>query len=88
MIKYVTKYALTVGIIAWEGELTKDGQYFIGRTPANGRFFISVKECFDCPNDAALDANVRKQKKIKSLNKQLQKIEKLSFTYQSDKEVK
>lgn len=79
MIKYVTKYALTVGILTWEGEVINGGLYFTGKTPEGGRFFIDIKECFDCPTDAALDANIKKQKKIKSLNKQLQKIEKLSF---------
>ncbi len=79
MIKYVTKYALTAGVLAYEGEVIYDGKYFTGKIPGGGRFFIDIKECFDCPGEAALDANIRKQKKIKSLNKQLQKIEKLSF---------
>ena len=79
MIKYVTKYALIVGVLAWDGEVTNDGKYFTGKTPEGGRFFIDIKECFDCPIDAALDANIKKTKKMKSLNKQLQKIEKLSF---------
>lgn len=72
---YITKKALTDGIVEKEGELLDNGKYF---SVENYGFFSA--------NDFYLDIESAKQKaeqmrikKINSLRKQLEKLEKLSF---------
>lgn len=79
MIKYVTKYALSVGILTLEGEACNDGAYFTGTSPEGLKFFISSKHCFDTYQCAVDDANLKRIREIKSLNKRLKKLNELTF---------
>jgi hypothetical protein len=77
---FITKYALTTGIMECEMDVYDDGKGCYGKpdgfafkTGFYGNDFHLTKE------DAIKDCNKRKEKKIESLKKQMTKIEKLTF---------
>lgn len=78
MNKFVTKYCLTSGIVIFEGETVKEGKYFSG-IHEGVRFFLDSKDCFDSLNDAVKDAEIKREKKIKSLEKQINKLSIIRF---------
>lgn len=74
--RYVTKYALSAGITKQVGRLTPDGIYFVyGR---HG-FIRDRVDCFETMEAAVADAEVRRERKIASLKKQIAKLEKVTF---------
>lgn len=72
MIRYITKHALTQGIIAVEGEYIEDGKYF---TNHGGMFgiFVRASEAFETLELAQADAKKRADKKAKSALAQARK---------------
>lgn len=77
---FITKYALTSGIIECDMDIKEDGKWCHGKpegfafaTGFFGNEFHLTKE------EAYADCNLRKEKKIISLKKQILKVEKLTF---------
>ena len=86
---YITKYALTGGIKEIEANITtystsdgKGTEY--AREPNSYGSFIIGKEAFRSLEDAIKNAEERRQKKIVTLKKQVEKLEKLSFKLDRD----
>lgn len=81
---YVTKYALTEGIVSAEfPEPQEGGNYVSGKLKADDFFethYLLEKEAFRTPDAASADAERRRVAKIASLQKQIAKLEKLSFS--------
>jgi hypothetical protein len=74
---YVTKYCLTNG--NGISEETLDGEIKkIIRTKEGGHYFMG-EEAFIDKEDAVKNANKRKEVKLKSLRKSIEKIENLKF---------
>lgn len=77
---FITKYALTKGIIEKEAEINsyRDGsKYAYVRGEFNG--YNMTRDAFFDYNNAIQNAEEMRQKKIASLKKQITKLEKLSF---------
>ncbi len=79
---YLTKYCLAAGILEVQGEISKD-KYVSGNYEAKHRYFFFDRlgtEAFENLEEAK--ANVRKRitAKIKSLKKQMEKMEKLDLS--------
>jgi hypothetical protein len=74
---YVTKYALTEGIQKKEVAIRDSGY----ATPIGDRFANSLtpKEYFHSIDEAIADCETRRQKKMLSLKKQYNKLEKMKF---------
>ena len=73
---YITKYALTSGIIEDEGKETEIN----GMIKAVGMNMLILKpDWHESRDEAVKRANVMKEKKILSLKKQLTKVSKLSW---------
>ena len=75
MKKFITKYALTQGIEEKEGGYSSSGYFYVKGEHAG----YSPSEYFDTLKDAKEDAENRRLKKIKSLQKQLDKLNKMRF---------
>lgn len=74
MKAYVTKYALTTGIEVVDGEVTDGGYLHV-----DGCYSLfRDSEYFETEKEAREDAERRRVKKIESLNKQINKLLKLS----------
>lgn len=76
---YVTKYALSKGPFVVDAEVKKDGDmaFFQSggyRNYAHGKEFWLIEE------EAIADCERRRQAKIKSIEKQKYKLEKMTFT--------
>jgi len=77
---YITKYALTQGIMEKEAEdigggvikVARDDNYCFTTYYPKGEWFTNL-------TDANLHAKAMRKKKIESLNKQLSKLEKMKF---------
>lgn len=84
---WITKYALTDGIIEGEAEdrLTRNpywGIVFFDRDISGcrcGCFVIGVEDCFKEKESAIKKAEEMRQKKIESLKKQIKKLEEMRF---------
>jgi hypothetical protein len=75
MKKFITKYALTQGIEEKEGECSSSGYFYV-----KGEYTgYSPSEYFDTLKDAKENAENLRLKKIESLQKQLDKLNKMSF---------
>jgi hypothetical protein len=72
---YVTKYALTAGIKEHEAEISSSGGAYVNGL--YGGFFGN--DFWDNEEEAKKHANVMRLKKIASLKKQIEKLEKLTF---------
>lgn len=78
---WITKYALTLGIIEIEGEplgtsfATKDQRFPLDKND----FFIRQGYWFENKKDAINDADEMRQKEIESLKKQIKKLEEMKF---------
>lgn len=74
---YLIRYALSSGIERIEGEIA-DGGYF--STKVNGMFQCYPKGDWALTEEeAAHKAGIKRDKKIASLKKQIEKLEKLTF---------
>ena len=75
---YVTKYCLTDGIIS--ADLEDLGERFYGKLPRNYEpCNFRKSEVFESLLDAKSDAEKRRKKKIKSLEKQIEKVKAMTF---------
>lgn len=83
---YVTKYALSLGILKREAE--KVGKDYKDRPEAKiwispndywAQYLRVGKDCFDNLADALLDANKRRANKIKNLEKQIDALNAMQF---------
>ena len=70
---FITKYALTKGIIEAEAEHLGDGMARVGRSYYHGKDWHKTRR------DAIIDARDRRTRKIASLEKQLKRVKGLSF---------
>ena len=75
---YITTYCLTKGII--EADLRRDGIFYFGKLPGStvSRYW-DEGEVFEDPEDAKKDCHERRSKKIKSLEKQIEKLKSMTF---------
>lgn len=82
---WITKYALTDGIIEAEHVpgVTEDGKeyaFFVDENnQINAHFYIPYEELFWDKNSAIVKAEEMRQKKIESLKKQIDKLERIRF---------
>jgi len=75
---WITKYALTKGIIKEKGEHDKKGDVFV--VTIRGKYFSMVKDSFHLTEKAAkAKAEAMRQKKISSLKKQIVKLQAMKF---------
>lgn len=72
---YVSKYALTSGIMEVEAKLSREKGYLI----VNGVFLKENRDCFESREAAVKDAKARRAKKIKSLEGQIKNIQNMEF---------
>lgn len=76
---WVTRWALTGGIIQADAEFRNNGSMAIYRVDNGPRNMVHTGD-FHLSEEAAIQrAYIMRAKKIQSLNKQLEKIQKLSF---------
>lgn len=76
MRAFVTKYALTQGILEVEGELDRDGEYLIWKNAGSWMKQYTHKRDFSLSlQDALAVAEQARVKKLASLKKQLSKLE-------------
>ena len=78
MIAYITKYALAGGIQEVDGYITHNG-YFADTYSHGAAMFAGKKEYFLNVDEAILRAEEMRNAKIKSLKKQIDKLEKMTF---------
>ncbi|MFP1808905.1 hypothetical protein [Lonsdalea quercina] len=78
---YVTKYALTVGIIAVQGRIADTSPNMLCYITDDWRYtqYAHGKEWHDNLADAIADCERRRKAKLASIEKQRQKLEKLEF---------
>lgn len=81
---WYTKYALTSGIVKKNVTVKPLSKCYKVVDSNHLTDFISVKECFDTFEEARADAEERKNKKIKALERQLLKMNALKFTEESE----
>lgn len=79
MKAYITKYALTSGIIQTEGEITSNGALFDMRASVPIYYHGEGKEWHRTKKEAIARAEEMRQKKIASLKKQIDKLERMKF---------
>ena len=88
---YITKYALTKGIIEIDAEnmrniQVKEGRlYFFNRE--NIYYAYSLGEWYMDKAYAVIDAESRKRKKITSLQKQIARLEQLTFSIDAENDL-
>ncbi len=77
---FITKYCLTDKIVESELDIKENG-YAYGKYKQDHSYSIGFtkKDYFLTKEEALQDAENRRLKKIKSLNKQIEKLNKLSF---------
>ena len=76
---YVTKYALSAGIIIKDAELSEEGKRAMWKTEYSYDFAYR-NEFWLTPEEALADCERRRQNKLKSIEKQKTKLEKMQFT--------
>ena len=78
MKAWITKYALTNGIIETEGETNILGNFLITEGLYKNKWFSS-DDCFANKESAIRKSEEMRQKKIESLKKQIKKLEGMRF---------
>lgn len=77
---YVTKYALSSGVFTVDAEISSEGSMASWKT--NGwTEFAHGKDFWLTEAEALADCERRRQNKIKSIEKQKAKLEKMTFTF-------
>lgn len=76
---YITKYALSEGILEKEAEIEDYGRYLRAFVKGDYSSYGIGSEAFFKREDALKNAENRRLKKIESLKKQIKKLEKLKF---------
>lgn len=77
--RFVTKYALTTGIIKAEGEISKSYFYFPLSVSFGARAQAGPNDHFETIEDARARAVELRDRKIASLEKQRGKLQRLTF---------
>lgn len=77
---WITKYALTTGIYEIEAEITENGSAFDMHASLPTFYNKEGKDWHRTKEDAIQKAEAMRQKKIVSLKKQIEKLEKLKFS--------
>lgn len=75
---WITKYALTKGIIEVEVDSTSSGSIIVKTGDLKGSWFYHTHYCTS-KQEAIVKANEMRRKKIDSLKKQIDKLEKMKF---------
>lgn len=73
---YLTKYALSAGMLI---ETVIEGGHCIKTTGGYCGYFYAGKDCFLKKEDAIFAAQLKRDKKIASLKKQVAKLERIEF---------
>lgn len=76
---YITKYALTTGVFSVDAKIKSDGTSATFYDKRNMPQFVYGKDFWLTPEEAFIDCERRRINKLKSLEKQKQKIESLNF---------
>ena len=76
---WITKYALTDGIIETEGEQDRLTYGFVVTDGVFRNEWFNSKDCFTSRTSAIKKAEEMRQKKIESLKKQIEKLERMRF---------
>lgn len=76
--RYVTKWALTIGIMLCHGEIT-DTWAFNFTSPAGATFLINSSDYFATRQEAVERAEYLRDRKIKALKRQIERLERLTF---------
>ena len=78
---YVTKYALTTGVMAVRGKVSDTSPDMLGYIIDGWPFtsYAHGKEWHDNFDDAIADCERRRKAKLESLKKQIDKLEKMEF---------
>lgn len=79
MKAWITKYALTSGIIEMEGEITNSGSLYDMNAGFPTYYHGEGREWHRTKESAIAKAEEMRQKKIASLKKQIEKLEKMKF---------
>lgn len=79
MKAWITKYALTSGIIQIEGEITENGLLYDIHTSFPTYYHGEGNEWHRTKESAIAKAEEMRQKKIESLKKQIKKLETMTF---------
>lgn len=75
---WITKYALTQGILEREATVPQDPRY-AGRMAVVGMSYFHGDEWHRTPEAAKAQAELMRQKKIKSMERQIAKLKALTF---------
>jgi len=77
---YITKYALSSGIDECEGQISNTSENMLVSKTENGyTTCFHGKDWHDTKESAIKQANEMRERKIKSLEKQIEKLKKLNF---------
>lgn len=76
---WITKYALSQGIVEAEGEQDKLTYRFVVTDGVFRNEWFNSKDCFTSRTSAIKKAEEMRQKKITSLKKQIEKLEGMKF---------
>lgn len=76
---WITKYALTDGIIEVEGEQDRLTYGFVATEGAFRNEWFNRRDCFTSRTSAIKKAEEMRQKKIESLKKKIDKLERIRF---------
>lgn len=76
---WITKYALTSGIVEIEGEITESGSLYDMRSSLPMYYHGEGKEWHRTKESAIKKAEEMRQKKIESLKKQIKKLEEMKI---------
>ena len=76
---YITRWALTEGIIECDGQVRKSGTYSFVMTEDYFDEFVLNKDAFLTRKAAKQKAEEMRDKRIEPLKKQIQKLEKMKF---------
>lgn len=75
---FVSKYATTLNILELDGEMSNDGKYaYFSEYPF--AFFKIGRDAFENLEEAVKAAEMQRDRKIKSLEKQIATLRKLTF---------
>ncbi|HAO26757.1 MAG TPA: hypothetical protein DCQ68_01865 [Chryseobacterium indologenes] len=79
MTVYVTKFALTKGIIESEGEIVEGNSKMLRTTIDLYQAFVFKPDWYENKNEAINRAEEMRNKKIASLENQIKKLKKIKF---------
>jgi hypothetical protein len=82
---WITKYALTQGIIQKDLLVTEDGKHAYSPSESGEHWFLAIgKECFQVLEEAQAVSEEMRMAKVKSLEKQIQRLKNMDFGDQAN----